>query len=86
MSVAAAYRRHDHDHADAVAAQGFPDDSAETMFLHDVPADVLATVEPPSFQTSTRFMLCRDDRLFPAAPLDCLVTCHNQEHRVQWRS
>jgi pimeloyl-ACP methyl ester carboxylesterase len=59
------------------------DDSPETIFLHDVPADVAAEsahhVRPQSgtpFSTpwplaawpdvSTRFLLCRHDRLFPA--------------------
>jgi pimeloyl-ACP methyl ester carboxylesterase len=59
------------------------DDDPETIFLHDVPADVAAEamhhVRPQSgtpFSTPwplaawpdvpTRFLLCRDDRLFPA--------------------
>ena len=69
-------------HEEAVRAEGLPDDSPETMFLHDVPAEVLATVEPPREQDGvifedpwpldawpdvpTRFLLCRDDRFFPA--------------------
>jgi pimeloyl-ACP methyl ester carboxylesterase len=69
-------------HAQAVAAQHLPDDSPETLFVHDVPADVLAATEPPRDQTSTllaepwplaawpdvstRFVLARDDRFFPA--------------------
>jgi pimeloyl-ACP methyl ester carboxylesterase len=69
-------------HERAVAAQGLPDDSPETLFVHDVPAEVLASLPPPREQTATlfgepwpldawpdvptRFLLCRDDRLFPA--------------------
>ena len=34
-------------HAKALAAQQLPDDSPETIFLHDVPAEVLASLEPP---------------------------------------
>jgi pimeloyl-ACP methyl ester carboxylesterase len=76
-------------HAAAVAAEGLPDDSAETLFTHDVPAEVLASVEPPRDQTSTlfeepwplpawpdvptRFIVCRDDRFFPAAWLRPIV-------------
>lgn len=76
-------------HAAAVAAQGLPDDSPETLLTHDVPAEVLAAVEPPRDQTSTlfeepwpldawpdvptRFVLCRDDRFFPAAWLRGVV-------------
>ena len=76
-------------HAEAVAAQQLPDDSPETMFLHDVPAEVLASLEPPRDQTSTlfeepwplpawpavptRFILCRDDRFFPAVWLRGVV-------------
>lgn len=68
-------------HAQAVAAQGLPDDSEETLFVHDVQADVLASIEPPRHQTGTlfeepwplaawppvptRYLLCRDDRFFP---------------------
>jgi len=75
--------------AQAFAAQGLPDDSTETVFLHDVPDHVLATFEPPRDQSGTlfeepwplerwpdvptRFLLCRDDRLFPAAWLRGLV-------------
>ena len=67
--------------AEAVAAQGLLDDTAETLFLHDVPHDVLAAVEPPRDQVGTameevwpldawpdvptRFLLCMDDRFFP---------------------
>lgn len=66
----------------AFAAQNLPDDSEETVYTHDVPAEVLATLDPPRDQTGTlfeepwplpawpdvptRFLLCRDDRLFPA--------------------
>lgn len=68
-------------HAEAVAALGLPDDSPETLFIHDVPAEVLAAIEPPRDQSGTpmgepwpldawpdvpiRFLLCRDDRFFP---------------------
>lgn len=68
-------------HDAAVAAQGLPDDSPETLFIHDVPSEVLAATEPPRDQTSTlfeepwprdawpdvptHFLLCRDDRFFP---------------------
>src|SRR5207244_11438083 len=68
-------------HEAAVAAQGFSDTSEETLFLHVVPADVLASIEPPRPQTSTlfeepwpspawpdvptRFIAWRDDRFFP---------------------
>lgn len=67
----------------AMAAQGLPDQTDETLYLHDVPADVLATMEPPRDQTGeifedpwpldrwpdvpTRFLAFRDDRLFPAS-------------------
>lgn len=76
-------------HEAAVAAQGLPDDSEETLFTHDVPADVLASVPPPRNQTGTvlgepwplaawpdvptRFLVCRDDRFFPADWLRALV-------------
>jgi pimeloyl-ACP methyl ester carboxylesterase len=76
-------------HADAVAAEHLPDDSPETLFTHDVPPDVLAAAGPPRDQTSTlfeepwplaawpdvptRFLLCRDDRFFPAGWLRALV-------------
>jgi pimeloyl-ACP methyl ester carboxylesterase len=69
-------------HAEAFAAQGLPDDSPETVFTHDVPPEVLATFQPPRDQTTTlfeepwplttwpdvptRFVVCRDDRFFPA--------------------
>jgi pimeloyl-ACP methyl ester carboxylesterase len=68
-------------HEAAVAAQGLPDDSEETLFTHDVPADVLASFPPSRGQTGelleepwpleawpdvpTRFIACRDDRFFP---------------------
>ncbi|WP_426571277.1 alpha/beta fold hydrolase [Aquihabitans sp. McL0605] len=67
---------------EAMAAQHLPDGSDETVFLHDVPAEVLAQTEPPRGQTDTlfadpcpletwptvptTFLLCRDDRFFPA--------------------
>ncbi len=76
-------------HADAVAAQHLPDDSDATLFTHDVPDDVLAAVGEPRHQTSTlfaepwpldawpdvptTFVLCRDDRFFPAEWLRNLV-------------
>lgn len=69
-------------HSDALAAQGLHDDSPETLFTHDVPPEVLASVEPPRDQTGTlfeepwpldawpdvptRFIVCRDDRFFPS--------------------
>lgn len=69
------------DHAGAVAAQGLPDDSPETVFVHDVPADVLARFPEPRDQAGTlfaepwplerwpdvdtRFLACADDRFFP---------------------
>jgi pimeloyl-ACP methyl ester carboxylesterase len=69
-------------HHDAYAAQALPDDSEETVFTHDVPAEVLAAIAEPRDQTGTlfeepwplaawpdvptRFLLCRDDRFFPA--------------------
>jgi pimeloyl-ACP methyl ester carboxylesterase len=76
-------------HAEAVAAQGLPDESPETLFTHDVPLDVLEAAGPPRDQTGTileepwplaawpdvptRFLLCRDDRFFPAAWLRDVV-------------
>ena len=76
-------------HEKAVAAQRLPDDSLETLFTHDVPAEVLASLAPPRQQTSTlfeepwplaawpdvptRFLLCRDDRFFPADWLRAIV-------------
>jgi pimeloyl-ACP methyl ester carboxylesterase len=76
-------------HADAVAALDLPDDSPETLFTHDVPPEVLAAFEPPRDQTSTlfdepwpldawpdvptQFIVCRDDRFFPAGWLRAVV-------------
>jgi hypothetical protein len=76
-------------HADAVAAQHLPDDSEDTLFTHDVAPDVLVAAGAPRDQTATlfeepwpldrwpdvptRFLLCRDDRFFPAAWLRDLV-------------
>jgi hypothetical protein len=76
-------------HADALAAQGLPDDSPETLFTHDVPAEVLASAQPPRQQTATlfeepwpldawpdvptRFLVCRDDRFFPPDWLRAIV-------------
>lgn len=76
-------------HERAVAAQGLPDDSPETLFVHDVPAEVLASLPPPREQTATlfgepwpldawpdvptRFVACRDDRFFPLDWLCSLV-------------
>lgn len=73
----------------AIAAQDLPDHSEETLFVHDVPADVLAAADPPRDQSAavlgdpfplaawpdvpTRFLLCRDDRFFPAAWLRGIV-------------
>jgi pimeloyl-ACP methyl ester carboxylesterase len=69
-------------HSQAYAAQGLPDDSDETVFVHDVPPDVLAASTTPRGQTGevmddpsplegwpdvpTTFVVCRDDRFFPA--------------------
>ena len=76
-------------HEEAVTAQGLPDHSEETLFLHDVPADLLESLEPPRDQTSTlfeepwplegwpdvptRFLLCREDRFFPADWMRAIV-------------
>ena len=76
-------------HRAALAAQGLADDSAETLFTFDVPDEVLASFDPPREQTGdlfaepwplerwpdvpTRFLLCRDDRFFPAAWLARIV-------------
>jgi thioesterase domain-containing protein len=76
-------------HAEAVRAQQLPNDNPETLFTHDVPADVLASLPPPRDQTATlfeepwplpawpnvptTFLLCRDDRFFPAAWLRGVV-------------
>ena len=75
--------------AEAVAAQGLPDDRAETLFVHDVPPDVLAAAGPPRDQTGTpmeevwplaawpdvptRFLLCMDDRFFPPEWMRAIV-------------
>lgn len=76
-------------HGDAYAAQGLPDDTDETVFLHDVPPEALAATDPPRDQTgevlddpspidrwpdvATTFLVCRDDRFFPAAWMTDLV-------------
>lgn len=76
-------------HHEALAAQGLPDDSPETLFLHDVPPAVLAASSPPRDQSGTpfeepwplaawpdvptRFLLCRDDRFFPVDWMRALV-------------
>ncbi|MGH9134960.1 MAG: alpha/beta fold hydrolase [Ilumatobacteraceae bacterium] len=76
-------------HEQAVAAQGLPDASDETLFVHDVAPDVLASIAPTRDQTSTlfeepwpldawpdvptRFLVCRDDRFFPADWLRAIV-------------
>jgi pimeloyl-ACP methyl ester carboxylesterase len=76
-------------HEVAVAVQRLPDHSPETLFTHDVPADVLANTEPPRQQTSTlfdepwplagwpdvptQFLVCRDDHFFPANWLRTIV-------------
>jgi pimeloyl-ACP methyl ester carboxylesterase len=76
-------------HAQALAAQDLPDDSEETLFVHDVPPQILAQMEPPRHQTSTlfdepwplaawpdvptQFLVCQDDRFFPAQWLTELV-------------
>lgn len=68
-------------HAQAVAAQHLSDEGPETLFTHDVPADVLAAAGPPRRQSgtpmeevwplaawpdvATRFLLCTDDCFFP---------------------
>jgi pimeloyl-ACP methyl ester carboxylesterase len=69
-------------HEQAVAAQGLPNDSPETLFTHDVPAAVLQAFPLPREQSGTlfdepwpldewpdvrtEFVVCRDDRFFPA--------------------
>lgn len=76
-------------HAEAVAAQGLPDESPETLFTHDVPPDVLEAAGPPRDQAGamleepwplaawpdvpTRFLACRDDRFFPSGWLQGIV-------------
>ena len=73
-------------HAEAMAALGLPTEPFDeaAVFLHDVPADVVAESAHHLREQSgtpfaapwplaawpdvpTRFLLCRDDRLFPAA-------------------
>lgn len=79
----------DLDHQSALAAQNLPDESPETLFVHDVPAEILASVAPPRDQTATlfdepwplpswpavatRFLACADDRFFPTAWLGPIV-------------
>lgn len=69
-------------HHAAFEAQGLTDESEEAVYLHDVPADVLAAAEPPRDQTGevmedpcpltewpevpTTYLVCGDDRFFPA--------------------
>lgn len=69
-------------HAAAFEAQDLPDDSDETIYLNGVPPEVLAASEPPRDQTGevlgdpnpletwpdvpTTYLVCRDDRFFPA--------------------
>lgn len=76
-------------HGEAYAAQGLPDDEDDTVFLHDVAPEVLATCDPPRDQTgevlddasplegwpevATTFLVCRDDRFFPAPWMADLV-------------
>ncbi|CAN5498576.1 hypothetical protein BH10ACT3_BH10ACT3_18870 [soil metagenome] len=76
-------------HEAAVAGQGLADGSPETLFTHDVPADVLVSVPQPRAQSGaifeepwplpswpevpTRFLVCRDDRFFPAPWLTQIV-------------
>lgn len=76
-------------HEEALTAQQLPDDSPETLFVHDVPPDVLAASAPPRDQSDalfaepwplaawpdvrTEFLLCRDDRFFPAEWLRAAV-------------
>jgi hypothetical protein len=76
-------------HGAAYAAQGLPDDSPEVVFLHDVPPAALAGSEPPRNQSArifedpwplaawpavpTRFVLCTQDRFFPAGWLRGVV-------------
>ena len=78
--------RQDVAHAEAMAALGLPTEPFDehAVFLHDVPADVVAESAHHLREQSgtpfaapwplaawpdvpTRFLLCRDDRLFPAA-------------------
>jgi len=76
-------------HRAAMNAQGLVDDSEQTVFLHDVDPEVLATTEPPRDQdgvlfeevwpldawpdVATAFVLFRDDRFFPVDWLRALV-------------
>lgn len=76
-------------HDEAVAALGLPDTSSDALFLHDVPPEVLAATTPPRHQSgtpfeepwplaawptvATRYLLCRDDRFFPADWMRALV-------------
>ena len=76
-------------HEQAVAAQGLADDSPETLFTHDVPDEVLQAVPVPRDQSGavfeepwpldawpdvrTEFVVCRDDRFFPADWLRAIV-------------
>lgn len=69
-------------HEAAYEAQGLADNDDDTVFLHDVPPEVVASFEPSRDQTGqvmedpspltdwpdvpTTFLLCRDDRFFPA--------------------
>ena len=66
--------------AEAIAAQGLPEDAE--LFVHDVPPDVLEAAGPTRDQSGTpmgepwpldawpdvptTFLLCKDDRFFPA--------------------
>lgn len=75
--------------AAAVDALGLTDTSEEAMFVHDVPADVLAAMDPPRDQSErpfadrmpsegwpdvpTRFLVCADDRFFPPEWLRSIV-------------
>lgn len=74
-------------HADALAAQGLPEDAE--LFVEDVPPEVLAAAPAPRDQTSTlfddpwplaawpqvptRFIACADDRFFPVEWLSAVV-------------
>jgi hypothetical protein len=76
-------------HAEAVRAQHLPNDDPDTLFTHDVPEQVLASLPPPRNQTATlfeeawplaawpdvptTFLSCRDDRFFPTAWLRGVV-------------
>lgn len=69
-------------HEAAFDAQGLADTSEEAVLLNGVPADVLAAIDPPRDQSGnlsgpwplaawpdvpTRYLLCTEDRFFPAA-------------------